>query len=36
MFRRIRFTLVGLAATLAAAFGGSGWGPFSASGWGPF
>jgi hypothetical protein len=36
MSRRIRIALVGVAATFAAAFGGSGWGPFSNSGWGPF
>jgi hypothetical protein len=36
MSRRIRFALVGLVATLVAAVGGSGWGPFSTSGWGPF
>jgi hypothetical protein len=36
MSRRIRIALLGLAAGLAAAFGGSGWGPFSTSGWGPF
>jgi hypothetical protein len=36
MSRRIRIALVGLVAVLAAALGGSGWGPFSTSGWGPF
>ena len=36
MFRRTRIGLIAVAATLAAAFGGSGWGPFSTSGWGPF
>jgi hypothetical protein len=36
MSRRIRIALVGLTAALVAAFGGSGWGPFSTSGWGPF
>jgi hypothetical protein len=36
MSKRIRIALVCLTADLAAAFGGSGWGPFSTSGWGPF
>jgi hypothetical protein len=36
MTRRIRIALIGIAATAGAAFGGSGWGPFSTSGWGPF
>jgi hypothetical protein len=36
MSRRIRIVLVGLVAGFAAAFGASGWGPFSTSGWGPF
>ena len=36
MSKRIRITLIGVAATAAATFGGSGWGPFSTSGWGPF
>jgi hypothetical protein len=36
MNRRIRLALVGVVATLVAAVGGSGWGPFSTSGWGPF
>ena len=36
MSRRIRIALIGVAAAVAAAFGGSEWGPFSTSGWGPF
>ena len=36
MKTRLRLAVVALVATLAAALGGSGWGPFSTSGWGPF
>jgi hypothetical protein len=36
MLKRVRIAVIAVAASLAAAFGGSGWGPFSTSGWGPF